>query len=152
MTETEGGLEIANKDPLFSVIIPTYCEEQHIERCLQSIQGQVFEKGRIETIVVDSDSPDNTRIIAREYADRVVNMRKRGVSRARNVGARIAKGELLVFLDADTVLDPAFIAEIHEMLADPETVYVIGTMSGLERFGTLEDVFKFLHYGLVNLV
>lgn len=134
------------------MIIPTYCEEQHIERCLKSIQGQAFEKGGIETIVVDSDSPDKTRAIAREYADKVVNLKKRGVGKARNVGAQMAKGELLLFLDADTVLDSAFLDEIHEMLVDPKTVYVIGTMAGLERFGTIEDVFKFLHYGLVNLI
>ena len=152
IAETEGGFEIATKEPLFSVIIPTYCEEQHIQRCLQSIQGQAFEKGGIETIVVDSDSPDNTRAIAQKTADKVVNLKNRGVGKARNVGAQKAKGELLLFLDADTILDSRFIAEIHEILADSKVVYVVGTMAGLERFGTVDDVFKFLHYGLVNLV
>jgi len=147
-----GGFKIAVKNSLFSVIIPTYCEEQNIERCLQSIQRQAFESGRIEIIVVDSDSPDGTKAIAKKYADKVVNLKDRGVGKARNLGAREAKGEFLLFLDADTVLDSTFIAEIHEMLADPKAVYVIGTMAGLERFGTVNDVFKFLHYGLVNLV
>ena len=134
------------------MIVPTYSEEQHIERCLQSIKGQTFEKGGIETIVVDSDSPDKTRAIARKHADKVVNLKERGVGRARNAGAKIAKGELLLFLDADTVLDSAFLDEIYEMLVDPKTAYVIGTMAGLERFGTADDIFKFIHYGLVNLV
>ncbi len=143
---------MAAKDLRFSVIVPTYCEEQNIERCLQSIQEQTFDEGSIETIVVDSNSPDNTRAIAERYADKVVNMRDRGVGKARNLGARKAKGELLVFVDADTVLDPAFLAGIHEVLNRSKAVYVVGTMAGLEWSGTADNLLKFLHYGLVNLI
>jgi len=143
---------MAAKDSLFSVIVPAYCEEQNIERCLQSIQGQVFEKGRIETIVVDSNSPDNTRAIAKKYADKVVNLKDRGVGKARNLGAQKATGELLIFVDADTILDQKFIAEIHQALNHSNAVYVVGTMAGLEWYGTASNLFKFLHYGLVNLI
>jgi glycosyltransferase involved in cell wall biosynthesis len=143
---------MAAKDSLFSVIVPAYCEEQNIERCLQSIQRQAFEKGRIETIVVDSNSPDNTRTIAQKYADKVVNLKDRGVSKARNLGAQKATGELLIFVDADTILDPEFIAEIHDALNHSNAVYVAGTMAGLEWYGTASNLFKFLHYGLVNLI
>jgi len=148
----KGRFGMATKDPLVSVIVPTYCEEQNIERCLQSIQRQVFKKGRIEVIVADSDSPDNTRAIARKYANKVVHLRRRGVSKARNIGAQKAKGELLLFLDADTVLDQEFISEIYEAFADSNAVCVVGSMAGLERVGTMDKLFKFLHYGLVNYV
>ena len=119
---------------------------------MQSIQGQVFESGRIEIIVVDSDSPDGTKAIAKKYADKIVNLKDRGVGKARNLGAREAKGEFLLFLDADTVLDSRFIAETHAVLGDANIVYVAGTMAGLEWSGTLDNLLKFLHYGLVNLV
>jgi glycosyltransferase involved in cell wall biosynthesis len=112
----------------------------------------VFEEGRIETIVVDSNSPDNTRAIAKKYADKVVNLKDRGVGKARNLGARKATGEFLVFVDADTVLDSGFLAEIHEALNRSNAVYVVGTMAGLEWSGTADNLFKFLHYGLVNLI
>lgn len=147
-----GEFKISSKDSLVSVVIPTYCEEQSIERCLESIQRQVFEKGRIEIIVVDSNSPDNTRKIAKKYADQVLDLKDRGVSKARNVGAQQAKGELLLFLDADTTLGSGFIAEIYEAFADSNVVCVVGTMGGLERFGAVDTLFKFLHYGLVNCV
>lgn len=147
-----GGFEIATKDYLVSVVIPTYREEQNIERCLQSIRRQVFEKGRIEAIVVDSNSPDNTRIIAQKYADTVVELKDRGVSKARNVGAKRAKGKLLLFLDADTVLDSKFLAEIYEIFANSNVVCIVGTMASLERFGTVDNLFNFLHYDLVNVV
>jgi glycosyltransferase involved in cell wall biosynthesis len=141
---------MATRDSIVSVVIPTYCEEQNIERCLQSIRRQVFEKGKIEIIVVDSNSPDNTRAVAQKYADKVVNLRKRGVSTARNVGAQKAKGELLLFLDADTILDFGFVAEVYEIFTDSNVVCVAGTMAGIERSSTVGNLFKFAHYGLVN--
>jgi glycosyltransferase involved in cell wall biosynthesis len=134
------------------VIVPSYCEEENIERCLQSIREQVFAKEEIEIIVVDSNSPDNTRAIAKKYADRVVNLKDRGVSKARNLGAQKAAGKMLLFVDADTVLDQKFVAEIREALNNLDTVYVVGTMAGLEWSGTASNLFKFLHYGLVNLI
>jgi glycosyltransferase involved in cell wall biosynthesis len=112
----------------------------------------VFEEGRIETLVVDSNSPDKTRAIAQRYANKVVNMKDRGVSKARNLGAQKATSELLVFVDADTILDPRFLAGIHEALNHSSAVYVVGTMAGLEWYGTADNLFKFLHYGLVNLI
>ncbi len=142
----------ASKDPLFTVVVPTYCEEQNIGRCLESIQKQVFEEGRIETIVVDSNSPDKTRLIAKKYTNKVVNMKDRGVGKARNLGARKAAGEFLVFVDADTVLDPHFLEGVHHALNHSNAVYVVGTMAGLEWSGTADNLLKFLHYGLVNLI
>jgi len=143
---------MTTRDSLVSVVVPTYREEQNIERCLQSIRRQAFEKGKIEIIVVDSNSPDNTRAVAKKYADKVVNLKKRGVGKARNVGAQEAKGELLLFLDADTLLDSGFIAEIYETLTCEDVVCAVGTMAGIERSGAAGNVFKFAHYGLVNFV
>lgn len=137
---------------LVSVIIPTFCEEENIEHCLRSVQKQVFEDGKIETIVVDSNSPDKTREIAQKYATKVVNLKARGVSKARNVGAQEAKGELLLFLDADTILDRRFIARIYETLTKSNAVCVVGAMAGLERSGTLNNMFKLVHYSFVNWI
>jgi len=139
-----------NKNCLISIIVPTYSEEENIEWCLKSITKQRFEKDAIEIIVVDSDSPDNTKAIAEKYADKVLNMRDRGVSKARNAGARRAKGEILLFLDADTILDSNFIAEMLESFTDPKVVCVSGFLVGLERLGMLDNLFKFFHYRLVN--
>jgi len=62
---------MANSNPVISVIIPTYCEEETIEGCLKSVVNQEFESGRIESIVVDSHSPDKTRELASRCADKV---------------------------------------------------------------------------------
>jgi glycosyltransferase involved in cell wall biosynthesis len=87
-----------NLNPAVSVIIPTYCEEAIIEGCLKSVVNQEFD-GRIETIVVDSHSPDNTRAVAEKCADKVIDVKARGVGKARNAGAKVAESQLLLFLD-----------------------------------------------------
>jgi glycosyltransferase involved in cell wall biosynthesis len=138
------------QDPVVSIIIPTYCEDENIARCLGSIREQKFERGGIETIIVDSDSPDDTRKIARRYTDKVANIKSRGVSKARNTGAQEARGEVLIFLDADTILDPDFVAEIYSGFSAPDIVGISGALVGLESLGVLDNFFKVFHYGLVN--
>ncbi|MCK4952400.1 glycosyltransferase [Candidatus Bathyarchaeota archaeon] len=137
---------------LISIIIPTYCEEKNIEWCLKSIKKQKFEKGKIEIVVVDSNSPDNTRKIAKKFADKIINIKSRGVSKARNFGAHIARSEILLFLDADTILAPGFITEIYERFSESNIVCVSGTVAGLEKQGIVDDLFKFFHYNLMNKI
>lgn len=118
---------------------------------MKSILNQDFQ-GKLETIVVDSNSPDNTKRIARKYSNKVINVKTRGVSKARNLGAKHAKGELLLFLDADTVLDPGFVVDMYEKLTEPKVVCISGTVGGLERRSIFEYLFKLLHYKLMNTV
>jgi glycosyltransferase involved in cell wall biosynthesis len=136
---------------LISVIVPTYCEEENIERCLRSIRKQKFNEN-IEVIVVDSNSPDNTKAIAENYADKVINIDMRGVSKARNVGAEEAKGKLLLFLDADTILDDHFIARMYKCFNDRRIVGVSGYLVGLEKSGVVDNIFKLFHYNLLNRI
>jgi len=140
------------RNVLVSIIIPTYLEEKNIEHCLKSIKNQNFEKDKIEIIVVDSNSHDKTRTIAKKYADKVINIKSRGVGRARNFGAKRAKGEILLFLDADTVLDSGFIKRVHRSFSNPHVVCVSGMVEGLERLGVIDNLFKFFHYSLMNKI
>lgn len=139
-------------DLLISIVVPTYCEEESIERCLRSIKRQKCKRDEMEIIVVDSNSQDNTKSIARRFADEIVNLRDRGVSKARNIGAEKAKGRILLFVDADTVLDPRFVARISKNFEDSNVVCVSGALAGLERLGIVDNVFKFFHYSIVNKI
>jgi glycosyltransferase involved in cell wall biosynthesis len=136
-------------NPAVSVIIPTYCEEDTIEGCLKSVTNQRFD-GEIESIVVDSHSPDRTRQVAWRNADRVLDLRERGVGRARNAGARAARGELLLFLDADTYLENNFVAEMHQAFLDPRVVCVSGILRTMEKLEVLDRLFAVSHYGFTN--
>ncbi len=97
------------KNPLVSVIIPTKNEEKNIVRCLKSIKKQKYHES-IEIILVDNNSVDKTVEFAKPYITKVIT---KGPERSaqRNVGARMAKGKWLLFIDADMELSPDVIEE-----------------------------------------
>ncbi len=88
---------------MISIIVPALNEEKYIEPTLKALENQDY-KGKYEIIVADGMSKDNTVRIARKFADKVITVKQRGVAAGRNEGAKIAKGEILLFLDADTIL------------------------------------------------
>jgi glycosyltransferase involved in cell wall biosynthesis len=141
---------VLNLNPKISVIIPTYCEEETIEGCLKSVVNQKFDYGRIESIVVDSHSPDDTQLVAKRSADKVLDLNARGVGRARNAGAKVAEGQILLFLDADTYLETNFVSEMYRAFADRRVVCVSGILKNLERLEPLDRLFAVSHYGFTN--
>jgi len=144
-------VDVVVAQPAVSVIIPTYREEETIAGCLKNVQKQDFGFGGIETIVVDSHSPDKTRELAAPYADKVVDVHARGVGKARNAGAKIAQGELLLFVDADTFLDKRFVSEVWRSFSDPKVVCVSGILQSLEALKPSDSLFATLHYGFLNM-
>ncbi|MEM7826017.1 MAG: glycosyltransferase [Candidatus Aenigmatarchaeota archaeon] len=90
------------KLPFVSVIVPTLNEEKYIENCLKALRAQDYE-GKYEIIVADGLSEDKTVEKAKKYADKVVSVKKKGIGAGRNAGAKEAKGEIFVFVDADTI-------------------------------------------------
>lgn len=93
-----------------SVIIPAFNEENYIGACLQSIQKQTQKP--LEVIVVNNNSTDRTSKIASQFNVRIVNEKKKGVSAARNAGAKMATGNILVFLDADCQMPPTHLQSL----------------------------------------
>jgi len=83
-----------------------------LEKCLISLSNQSYED--FEIIVVDSKSDDRTVEIAEDYADKILIEEKRKVGAARNIGARHAKGDILAFIDADTVASPFWLESIAQ--------------------------------------
>lgn len=96
-----------------SVIVPTYNEEKVIARTLSHLSRQTLPRSEYEIIVVDGGSTDSTVEIASRYADRVVQQTGKGVGGARNDGARVARGRILVHTDADVVPDPQWLVRIR---------------------------------------
>ena len=101
-----------------SVVIPTLNEAARIGDLLRALQNQKrdieysFEYSNCEIIVVDGDSDDETREIISQFPAVILLQSERGVSRQRNVGARAATGELVVFMDADCLPHPQFLSQI----------------------------------------
>lgn len=106
-------------EPLVSVVIPARNEEAFVEAALGSVAAQTWPSSRVEAIVVVNGTDDATLAVARGASERLDGLAVRlvddptpGVSRAKNVGARLARGELLVFLDADSRMAPDLIERI----------------------------------------
>lgn len=114
--------------PLVSIIVTTKNEEKNIANCLESIKAQNLSSqfpipnfhSSIEIIVVDNNSTDRTKEIARRYTDKVYNF---GPERSaqRNFGVREASGKYILYLDADMTLSENVISECVEKFKEGET-------------------------------
>lgn len=89
---------------MISVIVPAHNEEAYLRETLEALKRQRYP--RHEVIVIANGCSDGTADIARDHCDRLIVISQKGISLARNLGARMASGDLLVFLDADTLLEP----------------------------------------------
>jgi glycosyltransferase involved in cell wall biosynthesis len=110
-------------NPIVSVVVTTKNEEKNIGRCLESIKNQTYPKNRIEIIVVDNNSTDRTKEIAKKYTKLVFD---KGPERSaqRNSGIKRAKGEYILFLDADMSLSPKIIEECVKKFKDNKSELV----------------------------
>lgn len=100
-----------------SVVIPTYNEKEALENCIESLGEQSQED--FEIMVVDDGSSDGTLQILKDLRRSIPNFRfvrqaHRGAGAARNTGSHLAKGKILVFIDADMTFDRDFLRKLVE--------------------------------------
>jgi len=95
--------------PLVSVVVPTFNSERFLDECLNSLAKQRYRK--IEVIVVDDDSTDDTVEIAERYRCRVIRNPRRGRAEAKNEGIQRSFGEYLFFVDSDMELTSDVVSE-----------------------------------------
>jgi len=111
--------------PRYSVVIPAYNEERLLPALLASLDTARERYGRgvsaVEIIVGDNASTDGTAALARAAGARVEPVTLRAIAAARNGGARAARGEVLCFIDADSVAHPDVFGAMDVVLADPRT-------------------------------
>lgn len=104
---------------LVSVVIPARNAAKLLPSQLESLSGQMYQ-GRWEVVVVDNCSTDRTPDVAMGWAEKLPGLRvvraqrRRGVNYARNVGAAAARGDLLLFCDADDVAAPGWLRAMAE--------------------------------------
>lgn len=105
-------------EPLISIIIPLYNKADTILRTLRSIAAQTYRN--FEVIVVDDGSKDDGASLARSFDEiamiRVVSQKNAGPAAARNHGASLARGEFIVFMDADDEYHREFLQESAELI------------------------------------
>jgi len=111
----------------FSIVIPTYNEQDNITNCLDSIFKQNYDKSLVDVVIVDGQSSDKTISKIKEYQQKFSNISLlenpvRKTPTSLNIGIKQAKGEIIVILGAHASLDPDFIyfnnkyliSKIHE--------------------------------------
>jgi len=126
-----------------SVIIPTLNEERYIEDCLKSLKEQSFKN--YEIIVSDGLSTDNTVKIAKKYTKNVISSKDKGIGDGRNKGAKIAKGEILLFLDADTIIAPNLISKLSESMENKDIIGLTTEVKSKEALALI-DIIEFKIY------
>src|SRR3989344_4403803 len=107
-----------------SVIIPAYNEEKTIGKTLESLREQKFRD--FEIIVVDDGSKDGTAEIAKKNGAKVIKQKNAGPAAARNNGAESAKGEIIIFIDADCVADERWLEHMLKPFSDKDVAGVQG--------------------------
>lgn len=113
------------REPLVSVVIPAYNEEDYIRRCLETLQAQSWK--RLEVIIVDDGSTDRTRDIVKMLARKdkritLLTQQHGGPGRARNLGAKRARGDIIVLVDADMEFDKDYIRNLIQPILRGEGI------------------------------
>ena len=102
--------------PDISVIIPAYNEEDTIGECLMSLEDLDYPSEKLEIILINDGSGDNTKNVMSNYDQKLnpVLLETDGVgpSKARNIGLDYAKGEYVAFIDADCAVDREWLNEL----------------------------------------
>lgn len=113
-----------------SVIIASYNYERFLREAIESALAQTYSD--VEVLVVDDGSTDDSVAVAKSYGVRVIEKANEGVAATRNRGAREARGDRIVFLDADDVLLPTFVSRCTDALSATGAAYAY---TEVEKFG-----------------
>lgn len=118
------------RDPDVSVIVPAHQCEDILGETLGAILASDLPRNEWELIVVDDASRDGTARVARKYADLVLELptKPRGPSYARNRGAEMARGDILVFVDSDVVVRRDTLRQLRAAFhGEPDVAAVFGS-------------------------
>jgi glycosyltransferase involved in cell wall biosynthesis len=133
------------KQPLISIIIPTYNYGHLISETIDSILAQTY--NNLEIIVVDDESTDNTEEVISKYlfAVKYYYIKHQGAktpAHAMNYGISIAKGEYIAFLGADDKLAPKYIEKCYNqyIIANMKNINLGLVWTGLHYFGNLNKI------------
>jgi len=133
-----------------SVIIPVYNSASHLEACLTSLRQ--WAAGPLELIVVDDGSTDGSMEVARRFGARTLSTGARaGPAKARNIGARAARGEILFFLDADVCVHADTLERVRrDFRDDPSLDALIGSYDSAPASPDFLSQYKNLMHSFVH--
>lgn len=126
---------------MISVVIPVHNAARTLDECLQALYCSDY--ADYEVVVVDDASTDDTVLVAKQYPCRVVSLPDNvGAARAKNLGAKEARGEIILFTDADIVVQPDTLRIVAEHFQDQSVAGVVGLLSEKLRYSNFSSHFK----------
>jgi glycosyltransferase involved in cell wall biosynthesis len=141
----------APSDPLVSVVIPTYNRGSLIGETLESVFAQTYP--RLEVIVVDDGSTDDTEAVVARFGGRVVyiHQRNQGLAASRNVGLARATGEFVAWQDSDDLWNPEKTAvQLGYLRRRPDVVCIGSDFSAFSADGFFERSHVRSYYGVIE--
>ena len=108
----------------FSIITPVYNTEKYLERCIESVLNQTY--NNYEFIIINDGSPDNSEKIIEKYKNnkniKYIKQTNHGVSYARNIGIKKAKGDYILFLDSDDFYEKDLLKTLKDNINDEDMI------------------------------
>lgn len=124
-----------------SIIVPLYNKQRYVQRCIESILSQTYKD--FEVLVINDGSTDDSLSIVNSFDDyrlRVFDVSNGGVSKARNLGLQNAKGEYILFVDADDWIDGNYVSNIAHSLLQYPTDLLLFSLSAVVATGHVEKL------------
>jgi len=138
--------------PKITVLVPAFNEEKHIDACITSIENSGYPKNKMQIILIDDGSTDNTIKIAKQHKGIIIlNQNHQGKTEALNSGVKKSKTEIIVSLDADTIIEQKCIQKLVAPLKNKK----IGATTGTSKVNTQKtflQVFQGIEYNFNNLI
>ena len=103
---------------LFTIIIPVYNVENYIDKCITSVINQTYKN--YEIIVINDGSTDNSKEVIKKYENikniTIIEQKNKGLSAARNVGIKKAKGDYIILLDSDDYVEEQLLEKLERTI------------------------------------
>jgi len=117
----ESKLRLIGVFPTISVVMPTLNSDENLDECLNAIRKQDYPQTKIEIIIIDGVSTDDTLKIAKKYNSVILNNPLKTAEAGKAIGIKKAKGEYILFLDSDNILESKdSIRKLMKHLCEPE--------------------------------
>jgi glycosyltransferase involved in cell wall biosynthesis len=121
------------EDPTISIVVPVKNSARTIRDLMDSLMKLEYDSGKLEIIVVDGNSTDNTKEIVKGYPVKLVDEEGKGLNAARNTGIKWSSGDIIAYTDGDCIVPPNWARSIAKNFKDSYAGFVGGPVEGFDK-------------------